>query len=486
MKRIQWITGGLLLGLLGACTKDKGNYDYISLNELTIGGIEKSYTVEVSERLAISADIQGTEDFDAARYDYLWYAWRVNNAADPDTLSREKDLDVEMQIAVGEYNLRYVVTEKETGVYYKLDADLYVVNSYSKGVVALSSVDGKANVTFINAVNRVTEDAYQTANGEVAGTHPVGVYYTGGSESVAGTLVISTEEGAKVVNPNDFSEMIDFSEFFYITPKNQVMQCLCKSNWGFDEFVIVGGKVFYRAIGSSWSNLYQKYDPEMKGDYEAAPFSMYEANDFFFYDQKGKRFLYASSYENPMPVEKPTSGDFDPTDMKATMVYGIAFDEDARAVMDGDDGERFVIVVTKKEDREGEWPNVNYYYRVIPQRKLVINHTGFADATTFAVSSTEIDYLYYATGNKIMCVGMQGGSVIAEFDGFAAGEQVDYMEFDRSEENPNRLYVGVSDGSGTAKSGSIYYLKMNSDGSLEKEAYFEKVCGKVVDFEYKP
>jgi len=81
---------------------------------------------------------------------------------------------------------------------------------------------------------------------------------------------------------------------------------------------------------------------------------------------------------------------------------------------------------------------------------------------------------------------MQGGSVIAEFDGFAPGEQVDYMEFDRTEENPNRLYVGVSDGSGTAKSGSIYYLRMNSDGSLEKEAYFKNVCGKVVDFEYKP
>lgn len=80
---------------------------------------------------------------------------------------------------------------------------------------------------------------------------------------------------------------------------------------------------------------------------------------------------------------------------------------------------------------------------------------------------------------------MQGGSVIAEFDGFASGEQVDYMEFDRTE-NPTRLYVGVSDGSGNAKSGSIYYLQMKSDGSLEKEAYFEKVCGKVVDFEYKP
>lgn len=484
MKKIQWIIGGLLLWIAGACTEDKGNYDYTPLNELTIGGLEKSYTVEQSERLSIAADIKGKEGFDADRYDYLWYAWRINNALDPDTLSRKKDLDVEIGIAVGEYNLRYVVTEKETGVYYKTDVDMYVINSYSKGVVALSSVDGKANLTFINAVNRVTENAYQAANGEVVGTNPVGVFYTGGSESVAGTLIVATAEGSKVVDPSDFSEMMPFSDFFYITPENQVMQCLGKSSSGFDEWAIVGGRIYNRRLAFS-DNFYQKYDPEMKGDYEAAPFSMYEGSDFFLYDQKGKRFLFASNYDSPMPVDKPTSGDFDPTDMKATMIYGIAFEEDARAVMDGDDGERYVIAVNKREDREGSWPNVNYYYRVVPLRKLVIDYPGFAEAKTFAVSSQEIDYLYYAAGNKIVCVGMQGGSVITEFDGFAAGEQVDYMEFDRAE-NPTRLYVGVSDGSGAAKSGSIYYLRMNSDGTLEVEEYFEHVCGKVVDFEYKP
>ena len=483
MKRIQWIAGGLLLWAIGSCTEDKGNYDYTRLNDLTIGGFEKSYTVEQSERLSIAADIKGTEGFDASRYDYLWYAWRVNNAADPDTLSHEKDLDVEVGIAVGNYNLRYLVTDKETGVYYKMEADLNVVNSYSSGVVALSSVDGKANVTFINAVNRVTENAYQTVNGEVAGTRPVGIFYTGGSEDVIGTLIVATEDGSKVVNPSDFSEMMPFSDFFYITPENQVMQKLCKSNWGYDEYVIVSGRIYNRRIAFV-DNLFEKYDPEMKGDYEAAPFSMYESGDFFFYDQKGKRFLYASSYESPIPVEKPTSGDFDPTEMKAEMTYGIAFGEDARDVMDGDDGQRFVIACNKNTSYNDDYSEK--YLRVVPLRKLVINHPGFAEAKTFAVSSQEIDYLYYAAGNKIVCVGMQGGSVIAEFDGFAPGEQVDYMEFDRTEENPNRLYVGVSDGSGTAKSGSIYYLRMNSDGSLEKEAYFKNVCGKVVDFEYKP
>ena len=105
MRKIQGIIGCLLLWSIG-CTEDKGNYDYTPLNDLTIGGFEKSYTVEQSERLSIAADIKGAEGFDASRYDYLWYAWRVNNAAAPDTLSQEKNLDVEIGIAVGNYNLR--------------------------------------------------------------------------------------------------------------------------------------------------------------------------------------------------------------------------------------------------------------------------------------------------------------------------------------------------------------------------------------------
>lgn len=484
MKRYKWIIGCLLLWAATACTEDKGNYDYVSLNDLTITGIEDTYTVEQNEHLSISVDIKGTEGFDVARYDYLWYAWRVNNPAAPDTLSHEKDLSADVSIAVGEYDLRYIVKDKETGVSYTRRVDLNVVNSFSKGVVALSSVNGNANVTFINVLNHVMEDAYESVNGEVAGSNPVGIFYTGGGEDVKATLIISTMEGSKVVEPLDFSQMMDFSNFFYIAPENQVMQCVCEEF--ITEFIIVGGKVYNRSLYSYGDpNPFPKYGAQLYGDYEAAPFSL-GANNFFFYDQKGKRFLYAEYYSStPIEVERPASGDFDPTNMEATMVYGVDFEDEGRAVMDGDDGERFVIAFTKTSGYEGDWPSGYSYYRVIPKRKLVINHSGFADATCFAVSTTDMDFLYYAVGNKIVCVGMQGGSVIAEFDGFAAGEQVDYMEFDRID-NPTRLYVGVSDGSGAAKSGSIYYLKMNSDGSLEKEAYFEKVCGKVVDFEYKP
>ena len=77
------------------------------------------------------------------------------------------------------------------------------------------------------------------------------------------------------------------------------------------------------------------------------------------------------------------------------------------------------------------------------------------------------------------------GEILATYEGIPDGLQIDYMEFDRTED-AGRLWVGVSDGSGAANSGSIYFLKTTDGITLTEEIRFENVCGKVVDFDYKP
>ena len=44
--------------------------------------------------------------------------------------------------------------------------------------MVLSEVEGNANVTFINVVNTVTEDAYEKVNGEVSRRSPPGNFFT--------------------------------------------------------------------------------------------------------------------------------------------------------------------------------------------------------------------------------------------------------------------------------------------------------------------
>lgn len=480
MKINQLIIGMLFFGVVMACTEDKGNYDYMPLNDLTISGIESEYMIERDSLLQIPVTITAEQGFSEDRYDYVWYAWRVNNAATPDTLSYEKDLDVAISIVPGEYDLRYIVTDKNTDVSYYFRTTLSVIDSYSKGVMALSSADGQADVTFINAVNALTSHAYVEANGESAGNNPLGIYYIGGGEFVAPLVAIATAEGTKVANPTDFSEFMDFSELFYFAPEPGIMQCLCKSNWDFDEYVIVDGKVYNRYL-SFVENLYQPYDPQAKGDYYAAPFSMYEAIDAFFYDKKGQRFIY-DNYGVMIPVEA-SSGAFNAADMQMDMVYGFALDENLRAVMEDEAGQRYMISATKAVTYSADYWGT--YIRVTPISMLPMEGEGTAEASAFAMSTRDLGFLYYAYGNKIACISTVTGNILSVYEEFAAGQQVDYIEFDRTE-NTDRLWVGVSDGSGAAESGSIYFLKMASDGSLTEEVHFENVCGKVVDFEYKP
>ena len=463
-----------------ACTEDKGNYDYTPLNDLSISGIESEYLIERDSQLVIPVTITADEDFQESRYDYLWYVWRVNNAADPDTLSWEKDLNVTISVVPGDYDLRYIVTDKNTDISYTYRTSLTVIDSYSKGVMALSNAGGQADVTFINAVNTLTPHVYVEANGESAGNNPLGIYYIGGGEFVAPLVVIATEEGSKVANPADFSEFMDFSELFYFAPEPGIMQCLCKSNWGYDEYVIVDGKVYNRRLAFV-ENLYQPYDPQAKGDYYAAPFSMYEStNAAFFYDQVGQRFIY-NNYGVMIPVEA-SSGAFNAADMQMDMVYGFALDENLRAVMEDEAGQRYMISATKAVTYNDDYTET--YIRVTPISMLPMEGEGTADASAFAMSTRDLGFLYYAYGNKIACISTVTGNILSVYEGFAAGQQVDYIEFDRTE-NTDRLWVGVSDGSGAAESGSIYFLKMASDGSLTEEVHFENVCGKVVDFEYK-
>ena len=167
------------------------------------------------------------------------------------------------------------MTDKETGVFYSTQANLTIVNSYSKGLMALSEVEGNANVTFINVINTVTEDVYYKMNGEVAGKSPRGIFYTGENENTKALVVISTADRSRVVEPADFSYLMDFSEMFYFAPEPCVMECLCKSNSGDVEYVIINGKTYRRHLVSA-ENMFLKYDPQLKGDYEVAPFSMCE------------------------------------------------------------------------------------------------------------------------------------------------------------------------------------------------------------------
>lgn len=477
MKRMMMIMGVLLFVVAVACTEDKGNYDYIPLNELTLEGMAASYEVEQDSVLAIPMTITGKEGFSESDYDFVWYAWSESDEdAIPDTLSYEKDLHVVMSLPIDNYTLRFMATEKETGVYYSVHADLSVINSFSKGVVALSRVEGgDSDVTFINTVNTVTKHAYKEANAGVsAGNGPLGIYYLGGTYGTKNVLLISTEEKQMTVEPLDFTDYRSLAGWFYIEPEGLVE---AMGTDGMDEYLIIDGKAYNR-MTYPFFNPSGMYDYKIPGEYDLAPFVLV-GSSFFFYDQVRGCFYFYPGWEG-MIVATSTGSAFNAADTQMEMLYGQTFGENMRAVMVDDEGKRYMIsgLQTAEYDLDlsGFQPMIN------AQRKLEMTQGGAAEAVSFTISSKDPDFLYYAYDNQIVCVSMLNGM---ELGRTTLDQNIDRIEFNDAD-NPELLYVAVSDGSETTDSGSIYFFEMASNGTLTEQARFEHVCGKVIDFEYKP
>ena len=73
---------------LGSCYDDKGNYDYTPIDEISVEGIQNSYSALVGGKLEISVNL--IHSIENAGDEHLAYSWNVTG----EEVSTEKDLDV--------------------------------------------------------------------------------------------------------------------------------------------------------------------------------------------------------------------------------------------------------------------------------------------------------------------------------------------------------------------------------------------------------
>ena len=74
--------------LVEACAEDKGNYDYIQINEVTIDSIRTLYSCEAGGHLYINPDIKSLDEATAD----LSYSWSIENKE----ISTDKILDIDL------------------------------------------------------------------------------------------------------------------------------------------------------------------------------------------------------------------------------------------------------------------------------------------------------------------------------------------------------------------------------------------------------
>ena len=127
MKKIQLIIWSILVLCVGACTEDKGDYDYRNLAEGTIGNVNGSYHVSVGDTLIIEPEIV----FDLETKVGLKYEWSVELDS---VFSREKNIEYIIHLDAPE-QMKWVlqVTDTLSGLTFMTQTMVRVSSLYSDG-----------------------------------------------------------------------------------------------------------------------------------------------------------------------------------------------------------------------------------------------------------------------------------------------------------------------------------------------------------------
>ncbi len=154
MKKFSIIAFTAFAGFLSACYKDKGNYDYKEINEITISGLASSYSVIYNKDvLHIEPNIKMSETItDPSRLSYYWIL--VKGTTRLDTLGTSPVLDYPVDITPDTYVLTLRIVDNETGVAWKAGTNLSIGTLYRTGLMLMGTGEnGFAEVDMISMVN---------------------------------------------------------------------------------------------------------------------------------------------------------------------------------------------------------------------------------------------------------------------------------------------------------------------------------------------
>lgn len=214
----------LALSLLtGSCAEDNGNYNYKSINEVTIATIDDQFC-EAGAHLTISPTLTILDENSAN----LTYSWTIGT----DEVSTEKDLDIDLPaLSYGGHLCALTVKDCDTGMQYRQTFTLTIANPFNYGYYFLTRKDdGSTEMAYIQAKaedNSTIEDVkYATGVAEYPfGNEPKQIYgaygYNSDYSATRWQLTFVTQEGETPVIITDNSTFLPTN---LVTPSNFIEQ----------------------------------------------------------------------------------------------------------------------------------------------------------------------------------------------------------------------------------------------------------------------
>lgn len=286
------------------CKKDKGNYDYVALDQFALDtvGLQSSYSVQQGRQLlTIDQKILAADTTD---YTYLWrlYEVKTNTLTRYDTLSRSRRLSSLINVEPGTSNvLELKITQKSTGLFKYYNFNVSTVSSIPDGFLAVYEKDGMTDADLIRGTNvlgsgtNIKDTVYRNIiygglGGKMLEGSPVSMI-----ANANGVYIATTTTGINQFKNNSFTLLQDQNDIFLNNPPSTTSpQYIFNHSASFTMF-INNGTVYWGLTsappGFIGPSILTVNNAEVK--YDAAPFIVYMlAKQGMFFDKLNRRFLY--------------------------------------------------------------------------------------------------------------------------------------------------------------------------------------------------
>lgn len=210
-----------LIALFWSCSEDKGNYDYVPVNEVKVEGLPKDTSAMHGEVLKLVPVFERTA---LPTEEGLEYSWTL--AGQEIATTRDLNYTVPNDLDVKKYDCRYTVTDTRNGMKYYKDFNINIVASFSWGYYFLcEEADHSAVLSFFSSKEGTTECQHTTKVGDYAlGKYPQAIIESFGNISSLNdyyyTMTIIAKEGdnpAIITNNGSFmpSGLVNNSSYMF-------------------------------------------------------------------------------------------------------------------------------------------------------------------------------------------------------------------------------------------------------------------------------
>lgn len=394
-----------------SCYDDKGNYDYSEINTVTISGLPKEQVImlQYGGMLSVPVTIESSHYDNEENYSFRWVAYPINGSKidnqDTFELSSEKNLNYNVILPQGEFDVYFYVKDNRTGIETRKSFPFKVTSATRDGWLVLQDEEGRVRLDMISKIGN--EEFFLN---DILKESPLP--YKKGAKSIimesnqsvdfnTPGVMLLTEEGTTNLNTNtlqwsgdldlkhyfgDVMPTVKANAFFFLNFEGYQL-CLT-DDYLYPRSTQTPGSIYVVPINKlANENNYLKLAPFIGTN----PYAYAYGAPVIVYDKENRRFIQVSSQRNSCIVPTATETVFSNSTKKdmVTMistnhnqgtVYSLLKDNSNKIWLYG-----FEVSKALKQAEK-------YYYEM--------EATNIEKATMFAIHPYYF-YLFYVADNII-------------------------------------------------------------------------------------